>query len=422
MPVPKQHISDSSKLNYYLNKIYAINHKKLFSAFFIVVFSLTAVFYFTKEVLQTNPTDFYAYYTGAKLLLHNRAHLYDPDTQNETQRKLFGGQHNFKDGFMAFFGLPLSAVMYIPFSVLDPETTGKLSQPLSFLMIIYCIYRLYQFHKVKPISFTTLTLAYFLPIYSSVHLGQIAVLLFLIITEMYIAYIKRQTTKLALLGSLLTLKYQYFVLIPLVFTIYPDKKTYLRTVLISTLSMLLINLLLVGGDHLRQYFDLIKQVQSSPAKLQVESKFGMDVFSMVYFFFGDYLNFNTFKIMLVGLAFIHLVVFLLLYKYRNKFKPGADIFYLVLIYSMVFSPHTMAADHIFLIIPIIGLLSRIKSPYLSVVTATIFGFYFLISSQGIQWSHTILLLLYTPVLLASALIHPGKIGRKIQILIAQETL
>lgn len=387
-----------SKFNSFVNFLNSLDYWKVF----IVCFSAITFVHFTIAAFKTKPVDFYAYYTGAGLLVNDKEHLYNPYKQFETQEAYFKEGYTFETGFMSFINLPISAVVYIPFLKIPPRLAADLIQPLSLIAILFGIFRLYRFHRIKFASWTTFAVACFYPLYASVHLGQTAILIFIVLVEMYIAFLERKSLRLGLLASLLILKYQYMVLIPLVLAIYPDRRNYFKAVLPWTLLLVVGNFLIMDRGLIHRYVELIKLYQFSPLKFGMEFKFGMDIFSCILHFLGSSADYGIFLYMVPGLALVHILVFLLLFINNKFFKSSSEIFYIIIIYSLIFSPHTMPSDFLYLLIPIIGLLPRIQKRSFYIVSLFVLDLFFFYSAYGLQWVHTLLLLLYAPTLLMAA--------------------
>ncbi len=387
-----------SKFSPFVNFLNSLDYWKVF----IVCFSAITFVHFTIAAFKTKPVDFYAYYTGAGLLVNDKEHLYNPYKQFETQEAYFKEGYTFETGFMSFINLPISAVVYIPFLKIPPRLAADLIQPLSLIAILFGIFRLYRFHKIKFASWTTFAVACFYPLYASVHLAQIAVLIFLVLVEMYIAFIERKSLRLGLLASLLLLKYQYVVLIPLIYALYPDRKNYLKAVLPGTLLLMVGNFLVMDRDLIHQYIELIRLYQSSPLQFGMEFKYGMDILSCISHFLGGSADYVIFQRMVLGLAFTHSLVFILLLTNSKLFKASHEIFYFIIIYSLIFGPHTLPSDFLYLLVPIVGLLPRIKKRWFYLVSFFVLDLFFFYSVYGTQRIHTLLLLLYAPTLLMAA--------------------
>lgn len=410
-----------AKVRFWLDKISFIDIKKFGVPAGIIIFSTVTFIHLTAAAFQTNAVDFYAFYTGATLLITDKDNLYNPRVQYETQERLFQKDYKYETGFMAFINSPLSAAIYVPFLLIPPRIAEKAAQALTLAVILWTVFRLYRFHKIKFLSWTTFFVASFYPIYGSVHLGQIGTLIFLVVAEMYMAFMEKKTVKLGILSSLLFFKYQYLPLAFLIFAIYEDRKKFIKVAGPCILLLALINYLLMGNGLLTQYVSLMREYVSTPGNFGMEYKFGMDIYSLLAVINEGFKN-SPESIMGVGILalFIQTGFFIFLLKKENSYTHGSDIFYFSLILSLVMTPHSMPADFIFLLIPVIGLLPRIKKVWFYAVTAITLSFFFYFSAFGWQWTHAILLLLYLPLLALTAQKNPGFIGQKVHKAIARE--
>ncbi|KKS60810.1 MAG: hypothetical protein UV25_C0005G0035, partial [candidate division WWE3 bacterium GW2011_GWB1_42_41] len=192
-----------------MGKIRDLDIKDFGSKAAIIIVSFVTFSHYIVAAFKTMPVDFYAFYTGATILITDKSNLYNPEVQQNIQEQLFKKGFGGEKGYMAFVNLPVSAIPYFPFLLIPPLVAEKVAQALTLVAILWTIYRLYKFHKLKFLSWTTAFVASFYPIYATVHLGQIGTFIFWVATEMYIAFMERKTLKLGVLSSLLFLKFQY---------------------------------------------------------------------------------------------------------------------------------------------------------------------------------------------------------------------
>ncbi len=416
----KKKISNRRK-NSFSEWILSINTKKLGTTAAILIFSFVCFAHLVAAAYESRAVDFYAFYTGASLLVNDRDNLYNYPIQYETQRKLFPLELKYEQGFMAYVNLPLSATLFIPLLYIRTDLAETAAHTFSLFMILLAIYRLYRFHKIRFLSWTTVFISSCYTLYASVHLGQIGTFLFWVITEMYIAFMERKTTRLAIFSSLLLLKFQYLPLIPLVFAMYKDKRRYITITSLGILLLFTINLFLMRGDVLPQYIFLIKDYIARPENFGMKYIFGLDIYSLMSIIAGGFMNPHT-SMLFIGFFILiceSLLFFFLLNKH-NTYKQGSDMFYFCVIFSLIMTPHTMAADFVFLLLPLIGLLPRIRKPWFYIATVMAFSLFFYVSAFGNQWLHSMLLLLYLPLLFFLALSKPGGFGRKIQTAVVED--
>ncbi|KKS10406.1 MAG: hypothetical protein UU64_C0004G0003 [candidate division WWE3 bacterium GW2011_GWF2_41_45] len=397
-----------------MGKIRDLDIKDFGSKAAIIIVSFVTFSHYIVAAFKTMPVDFYAFYTGATILITDKSNLYNPEVQQNIQEQLFKKGFGGEKGYMAFVNLPVSAIPYFPFLLIPPLVAEKVAQALTLVAILWTIYRLYKFHKLKFLSWTTAFVASFYPIYATVHLGQIGTFIFWVATEMYIAFMERKTLKLGVLSSLLFLKFQYLPFILLIFAIYPERKKFIKISAFCIFLFALANYLLMGNELLLQYFSLIGQYVTKPGSFGMEYKFGMDIYSLLSVLVGGFKNSLTSVAVIGTLALsTQAALFIFLLKKRDSYTQGSDIFYFCLITALIMTPHSMPADFIILAIPLIGLLPRIKKAWFYTATVIILSLFFYFSAFGWQWTHTILLLLYLPLLVLSAIKNPGSIGQKI---------
>ncbi|KKS72786.1 MAG: hypothetical protein UV44_C0004G0037 [candidate division WWE3 bacterium GW2011_GWD1_42_70] len=365
-----------------MGKIRDLDIKDFGSKAAIIIVSFVTFSHYIVAAFKTMPVDFYAFYTGATILITDKSNLYNPEVQQNIQEQLFKKGFGGEKGYMAFVNLPVSAIPYFPFLLIPPLVAEKVAQALTLVAILWTIYRLYKFHKLA--------------------------------TEMYIAFMERKTLKLGVLSSLLFLKFQYLPFILLIFAIYPERKKFIKISAFCIFLFALANYLLMGNELLLQYFSLIGQYVTKPGSFGMEYKFGMDIYSLLSVLVGGFKNSLTSVAVIGTLALsTQAALFIFLLKKRDSYTQGSDIFYFCLITALIMTPHSMPADFIILAIPLIGLLPRIKKAWFYTATVIILSLFFYFSAFGWQWTHTILLLLYLPLLVLSAIKNPGSIGQKI---------
>lgn|GEM_PF-6030409 len=379
--------------------VWEVDNKKLGSHAAIILFSTVFFVHITYSAFESKATDFYSFYTGADLLINNRQNLYNPEVQYTRQRQLFNEKLKNEMGFMAYVTPPLGAVLHIPFLLFQPSYAEIAAHSISLIIILFAIYRLYRFHRIKFLSWTTVFVSSFYPIYASVHLAQIGALIFWVMVEMYIAFAQKKSVKLGLLSSLLILKYQYLPFIILIYAIYEDKRKFILSSFVGLFILTFLNSLLITKDHIIQYIFSLKDYVAVPNSFGMAYKYGLDIYSVISELSGG-LNSpfqSLFIIFTIALITQFIIAFLLI-KRKDKYYHGSYIYYFCLLICLILTPHTMPADFIILIIPMMGLLTKSRKPWFYVFTVLTFNLYFYFSVFGWQWTHTLLLILYLPIL------------------------
>lgn len=404
----------SSKIRDVLNKIYSVDHRKWAKPLAIILFSLIPPIVLVPTVLKTKSVDYYAFLTGASLLLNNKENLYDIPSQYKTQERLFEEGYTLENGFMAFVSLPISAFVYTPFLLFPQKITAEAVQVISFLIIIYCIFRLYRFHNVKFVSWVTVSVSYFYPLYAAAHLGQIGMFILIVLTEMYLAFVQRKTVRLGILASLLILKFQYLTLIPLIFAVYPERKKFFKTTAIGLVLLLFITFALAGFGWIEQYMELIKAYVANPRRYGMAYMYGLDVTSLALNLAPSADKTQLFLTILPFLAATQIIVFSVLLKNRQNYVVNSITFSFILIFCLLISPHTMPADFVFLLVPLISILAKTKSLWLGVPTIFCLGLLFFYSVFGHQLIQITSLVIYDFVLFLTMARNPGNLGRLVR--------
>lgn len=377
----------SKRLAVLVNKTDSINWLKLLRLYWIAALAVPIGIYFFIAAYKSTKTDFFAFYTGAKLLATNAKMLYDPASQIKVQNDEFGLSYKLDTGYMAYINIPISAFIYIPYLLINANTAAYVSFFVSIVLTFAGIYLLYRNKKARFFSLTSFLVISFVPIYQSIHLAQIASVIFLIVVGIYLNFLKGNTKAVAVLCALLILKYQYLLLVPYLFLAIKDKKTFLKWFLPTFFTLAALNFVVAPATWVEQYINLMAVYMNNHTVMGMENKFSLNMYSALGHLTGD-ATLTTY--LLSGV--IYLASMLLVTAFRKRVTNTKLLFYAVLIFAMVFNLHTLPSDYIFLLIPLIGLIESKESwvvKSLVVVTIYLSSFYSVFSAT---WLQTILLM------------------------------
>ena len=146
-------------------------------AFFLIIFAFQAF-----EHFYTWDTDAPSFYTAAKGILL-KVNIYDPQEFQELADSLFGRTIVV----FPYLYWPVLAQMFTPFTLLDYSDYFLLLLVFNILITFFCLYLVYRLLDLKnrknnlPFVFLFLTLAVNRPLHTTLHHGQVNILVFSLI-------------------------------------------------------------------------------------------------------------------------------------------------------------------------------------------------------------------------------------------------
>ena len=301
-----------------------------------------------ENVLHTD-SDFTAYLTGAEIIKAGKVReLYSLETQNEFQEKLIGNEMN---GVLSYRNPPLVALLYLPYTYIEPVTAFKINFLVQLLLIV--LLAGFISRTLKTGINTFLIALVFLPTALQLYLGQIAPVIGIILTAIFLSLKKDKFVYAGLLSGLLLLKPQYLIAIPYILVIAQNRPRFLKGLIPSLLGITVLNILLYGYKFLVDYPIFLTQSESRTTGTDLLSNYNL---LGVREFLIQTMNISiSIRAVLVITAVIY--AFSLYYLYKNYRKTTLIIsFSSIIIWLIPLSVHTMITDLIFLLIPLMSLI------------------------------------------------------------------
>ena len=211
--------------------------------------------------------DFNSLYTGFKIVGNgDGAKLYDLDLQTKYQQEIMRNAQ-FEEGVLPYVTAPFIAILFSPLSKVSINVAFYIwtfGEVLLLIWSLLLINKLFTSWTKKERLCTLLTILAFWPLTLTFLLGQLSLILFFCLFQMYLAFRKLQYYKSGIWLALLSAKPQV-LLIPFFITTNKRRFRSALSVIISCFSLFILTGIILGFSSWRQYIDLL---------LFIGSKFG----------------------------------------------------------------------------------------------------------------------------------------------------
>lgn len=338
---------------------------RIFIGLLITAISLTILSLFITSgdfLLTHNPKsmDFIAFFTGATILNHDPSQLYNFTSQQITQGKLLS---NSKLVFLAFINPPFTALLFVPFLKLGLINAYDVWLMINSLLLSLFFYFSYQ--QIKPIKWYwallfVLCILTFVPIPTSLLLGQLSILLSLIMLLSWIFLKNGYEFRSGLMLSLLLIKPQ-LLLLPFLFVLIQKRKKLLYGMICGLIFLFSISYFLVGWNGIITYASTLN------AAFYGNTSYGIDLMSehtiqtaLLILFQTHSLNSIRIPWVLTIICIILPTLFIWSKKFSSTSMPTSLQFALLIITVLLTSPHTHFYDLSLLTVAAVILLSEIK--------------------------------------------------------------
>jgi len=289
--------------------------------------------------------DFVAYMTGSLVLKTQPQDLYNINVQTEVQKNYLKEDIA---GLLSYRNTPFVAFLNLPYTLINPNQSyfiNYIVQTILLLIYAWLLLKVIILKENKPNikHFIVLTFMYY-PMWYVATFGQISPLIAIILVCIYGLLKNNKPFWVGILSVLLILKLQYIILIPFLFLIVKDKKSFLKGLSISFIGMLMLDSLLYRGFYLVEYLKFLALSEKDVLGTNLEKLVSISVI------------FNIFKasstVIVTTLALLY--GSFLIFIEKSKQKISLEIIYSLMILFIVFiNYHTAMVDLIFLLIPII---------------------------------------------------------------------
>lgn len=307
------------------------------------------------KLLAENPSamDFLAFYTGASLLAQNKGEdLYDLSVQVVSQQQL-APITSGKEIFLPYFNPPFVALIFLPFSKLSLIDAYSVSVAINVLiLIVICLIALSTLSKMKWYQKGAIILGIitFIPIRTSLLLGQLTLLISLIFL---LAWMMLRQGKEFLGGLLLSLVWikPHFMVLTLLGLIVQRRLRVILGVSFGTLFLFVLSLLIVGSNGMSDYFSLLSLASEYSQGYGIDIKAQHSLQTALMILFGAESPSQVRVFWVIGTIIIFFLLFL---ASRKSVKLNSDHFSLqwasLILAILIASPHTHFHDLTLLLI------------------------------------------------------------------------
>jgi hypothetical protein len=303
--------------------------------------------------------DFLAFYTGVHLLSQSPGELYNLHSQLVLQQQIDPITQTTAV-FLPFLNPPFVAVIFwvlLPFGLQNAYAIWLSLNMLMLLTLCVLTYRQVKLKNWYLAVALILGIVTFIPVLTSILIGQLSLLLCLILLIAWIALKREKEFIGGLILSCMLIKPQFIILILLALIVQRRKKLFLG--FLSGIAILFsISYLLVGWNGINNYVSLLNM------SLHWDTGYGIDLMAqhsmqtmLLVIFHTQSLIRITFpwiiSIMLIGI----LTLFVCAKKYKLNSAQFSLQFVVLIIATLLTSPHTHFHDLSMLVVVAIILLS-----------------------------------------------------------------
>src|SRR3989344_323175 len=227
-----------------------------------------------KEYTTFYVSDFSAFLTGAYIIRYDSAkNLYNINTQRIYLNEVIK-PYIRDEVILTFRNPPLLAVLFFPLTLFEPRTAFKIYVFVSSLAVFLGIFILTRKLKLNS-SIIAAAVSVFYSTISTLLTGQIGSLLLLVLCLIYVSIMENKFTAAGLLSTLLLLKPQYMLLIPLIFLATNLNRNYFKAALIGGFLFLLANVLVFGSNPLTEYLSFLYNTETYRMGTDIEKNYSL---------------------------------------------------------------------------------------------------------------------------------------------------
>ena len=305
--------------------------------------------------------DFMAFFTGAQLLIHSPTVLYNLHSQQLTQYSIAPITKQLSL-FIAFVNPPFVALLFVPFlklGLLNAYLVWLMINALFLVGICFLGYR--QINSSKPYIkiLAIIGILTFIPILTSLLIGQLSILLSLSLLLAWMFLKKGWDFRCGLMLSLLLIKPQ-FLLLPFLAVIIQSRSKLTYGLIIGIIVLVIISYLLVGANGITNYLYALNLASHGDTQYDVDLMAQHSVQTLLLILFQTR---SIATIQLPWLLIIFGITLPTLFVWTKKFpttSPQFSFQWTILIFAtLLSSPHTHFHDLSFLIVAAIMILSTI---------------------------------------------------------------
>lgn len=317
-----------------------------------------ALIFFYFIIVSVNPFlaaggDFISYFTGASIIKDGKGPLiYDFATQSRYMEKAI---HPLTGQFSnRYVAPPFVALIYLPFSLFNFFIAYKLFTLFNLGLFLLFIYLLFDtFKNAKKLNGIIILPLYFYSAISTLFSAQTSFILAILVLFLYKLIKGKKAVLVGICTALLLIKPQYMVFAPFIYLLTNGKKKYLLGFFATLLVLLLVSILLVGLEGLKNYPSFVLATENPVFGNRANQMFSLHAVVSNLLFDSNLASIQSLIFSFFGFT----IVFYLFLKRYQKLSLNLS-FALIILLSLLFSAHVLSHDLILLLIPIFILLDK----------------------------------------------------------------
>jgi hypothetical protein len=305
--------------------------------------------------------DFMAFFTSAQLLMHAPNNLYNLHSQQLMQQSIAPITKQLSL-FIAYVNPPFVALLFVPLlklELLNAYLVWLIINALFLVIICFIGYRQLNYSKLYVKILAIIGIITFIPILTSLLIGQLSILLSLILLLTWIFLKKGWNFRSGLMLSLLLIKPQ-FLLLPFLAVLIQRRSKLTYGLIIGIIVLILISYLLVGANGITNYLYALNSASHGDTRYDVDLMAQHSIQTLLLIVFHTR---SIATIQFPWLLIIFGIALPTLFVWTKKFpttSPQFSFQWILLIFAtLLTSPHTHFHDLSFLIVAAIMILSVI---------------------------------------------------------------
>lgn len=298
--------------------------------------------------------DFLAFYTGASLLFQNPTEMYSLLEQIKLQHQLLPITKS-ATVFLPFFNPPFVALFLSPLALLPILYAYTIWTSINILLLVLMCFLLYKHLPIsKPYKIVAIfALLTFIPVLSSLLLGQLTFLTTFLMLLIWIALKTNKDMRAGLLFSFMLMKPHFFFL-PLLGFIIQRRWHVIKGIALGTSILVVISYLIVGIGGMHEYVNLLTNAATWNTGYGIDIKAQHSLQTLFLIIFQT----NTLsEIRIPWIIAVSIIACGTLYSWRMRYSFDSSVFALqfglILVATLLISPHTHFHD--FMLFIVIGI-------------------------------------------------------------------
>ncbi len=305
--------------------------------------------------------DFLAFFTGAQLSGTAPTNLYNLHSQLLTQQTILPITKTMSI-FITFVNPPFVALLFTPFikiGLVNAYLVWLVINTLFLVSICYLGCRQLKWSKLYIVIPVVLGIATFIPILTSLLIGQLSILLSLVLLLAWIFLKKGWDFRSGLMLSLLLIKPQFLIL-PFLAVLIQRRKKLTYGLITGILVLLLVSYFLMGANGLLTYIQSLSAASNGDTRYDVDLMAQHSIQTLLLIVFRTQ---SLATIQIHWLITILCIIIPTLFMWAKKFQTTSSQFSIqwaiLILATLLTSPHTHFHDLSFLVIAAFMLLSII---------------------------------------------------------------